>query len=67
MEVKVNNDIIQIANNTTIMSLLHQLRGDKLNGLAVALNETVVPRSQWEKTQLNQNDNILIIQATQGG
>ena len=50
-----------------ILSLLQQLRGEKLNGLAVALNETVVPRSQWDKIQLNQNDNLLIIQATQGG
>lgn len=67
MEIKVNNDSIQIANNTNVLSLLHQLRGEKINGLAVAINEKVVPRSLWEKTQLNQNDNLLIIQATQGG
>ncbi len=67
MEIKVNNDTIQIIGENNILSLLQQLRGEKLNGLAVALNETVVPRSQWDKIQLNQNDNLLIIQATQGG
>ena len=67
MEIKVNNDIIQISGENNILSLLQQLRGEKLNGLAVALNETVVPRSQSDKIQLNQNDNLLIIQATQGG
>lgn len=67
MEIKVNNDTIQISGENNILSLLQQLRGEKLNGLAVALNETVVPRSQWDKIQLNQNDNLLIIQATQGG
>lgn len=67
MEIKVNNDTIQITNDSNILSLLQHLRGEKLNGLAVALNDTVVPRSQWDKTSLNQNDNLLIIQATQGG
>ncbi len=67
MEIKVNNDTIKISGENNILSLLQQLRGEKLNGLAVALNETVVPRSQWDKIQLNQNDNLLIIQATQGG
>jgi len=67
VEIKVNNDIIQISGENNILSLLQQLRGEKLNGLAVALNETVVPRSQSDKIQLNQNDNLLIIQATQGG
>ena len=67
MEIKVNNEIIQLEPNSTVYLLLKQLRGDKLNGLAVALNEKVIPRSLWEKTPLNQNDNLLIIQATQGG
>jgi sulfur carrier protein len=67
VEIKVNNDTIKISGENNILSLLQQLRGEKLNGLAVALNETVVPRSQWDKIQLNQNDNLLIIQATQGG
>ncbi len=67
VEIKVNNDTIQITNESNILSLLQQLRGERINGLAVALNETVVPRSQWDKIQLNQNDNVLIIQATQGG
>jgi sulfur carrier protein len=67
VEIKVNNDTIQITSDSNILSLLQHLRGEKLNGLAVALNDTVVPRSQWDKTSLNQNDNLLIIQATQGG
>ncbi len=67
MEIKVNKDTVHITSTTNVLSLLQQLRGEKLNGLAVAVNETVIPRPQWEIMQLNQNDNVLIIQATQGG
>jgi len=67
VEIKVNKDTVHITITTTVLSLLQQLRGEKLNGLAVAVNETVIPRPQWEIMQLNQNDNVLIIQATQGG
>lgn len=67
VEIKVNNDIIQITNDSNVLSLLQHLRGEKLNGLAVALNDTVVPRSQWDKIQIKANDDVLIIQATQGG
>jgi sulfur carrier protein len=67
VEIKVNKDTVHITSTTNVLSLLQQLRGEKLNGLAVAVNETVIPRPQWEIMQLNQNDNVLIIQATQGG
>jgi sulfur carrier protein len=67
VEIKVNNDTIQITNDKNVLSLLQHLRGEKLNGLAVALNDTVVPRSQWDKIQIKANDDVLIIQATQGG
>ena len=67
MEINVNNEKINIEENATVLQLLQQVRGEKLNGVAVAVNNTVVPRSQWEKTQLTNNINVLIIQATQGG
>jgi sulfur carrier protein len=67
VEIKVNKDIVHISSTATVLSVLQQLRGEKLNGLAVAVNETVIPRPQWDAMQLNQNDNVLIIQATQGG
>ncbi|WP_372473831.1 sulfur carrier protein ThiS [Capnocytophaga sp. ARDL2] len=36
-------------------------------GIAVAVNNSVVPRNLWATTPLQPNDNILIITATQGG
>lgn len=37
------------------------------NGIAVALNEQVIPKSDWSSTPLKDQDSILIIIASQGG
>lgn len=39
----------------------------KEKGVAIALNNQVVPRKDWTSTPLHSNDTILIITATQGG
>lgn len=39
----------------------------KETGIAVALNNQVIPRKDWTSTPLHPNDTILIITATQGG
>jgi sulfur carrier protein len=39
----------------------------KRKGIAVALNNRIIPLSAWAETLLNNNDSVLIITATQGG
>jgi sulfur carrier protein len=39
----------------------------KSKGIAVAVNNQVVPQTQWASTVLRDRDFILIITATQGG
>ncbi|MGL6129356.1 sulfur carrier protein ThiS [Chryseobacterium artocarpi] len=46
--------------------LAMELPGKK-KGIAVALNNRIVPLSAWAETLLNNNDSVLIITATQGG
>ncbi|AIM36367.1 sulfur carrier protein ThiS [Sphingobacterium sp. SG20118] len=40
---------------------------EKSKGIAVALNNQVIPKKAWSTTQLKNQDTILIITATQGG
>jgi len=40
---------------------------EKKKGIAVALNNRIIPLSFWAETFLNDKDSILIITATQGG
>ncbi|MDR6921632.1 sulfur carrier protein ThiS [Chryseobacterium sp. 2987] len=39
----------------------------KKKGIAVALNNRIVPLSAWAETILNDKDSVLIITAAQGG
>ncbi|WP_265132605.1 sulfur carrier protein ThiS [Chryseobacterium oranimense] len=39
----------------------------KKKGIAVALNNRIIPLSAWAETLLRDKDSILIITATQGG
>lgn len=67
MEITLNNDQQTIAESTTLFELVFAQLGEKQNGVAVALNNTVISKTQWQTTPLNSNDHILIIKATQGG
>ncbi len=41
--------------------------GIQSTGIAIAVNNQVIPRSQWEAFLLAEGDKITIIRATQGG
>ena len=67
MEITFNNRKQQIEEQSTVQSVLNVWLGDKQQGIAVAVNDTIVPRSQWENYILQPDDNMLVIKATQGG
>ncbi|MEL0613435.1 sulfur carrier protein ThiS [Marinomonas arenicola] len=50
----------------TVMDLLHQL--DKPSqGIAVAIDQTVVPKSMWATTMLESDMNVFIFESIAGG
>jgi sulfur carrier protein len=51
----------------TIQQLLDIEIPQKQKGIAVAVNNTVISKSDWNSYHLNPNDQVLIISATQGG
>ncbi|HEY8691042.1 MAG TPA: sulfur carrier protein ThiS [Chitinophagaceae bacterium] len=67
MEIIFNNHPQQIQEQTSVQIILNNLIGEKQKGIAVAVNETVVPQAQWNSYILKQNDDVLVIKATQGG
>jgi sulfur carrier protein len=50
-----------------VQALLDMEIPEKQNGIALAINNTVIPKSDWNNHFLNPTDDILIISATQGG
>lgn len=51
----------------TVESLLDVLEIPSQKGVAVALDDRVVARSQWASTPISNGQHIEIIRATQGG
>lgn len=37
------------------------------NGIAIAVNNRMIPRAEWESFTLSENDSIIIIKAVCGG
>ncbi|MFB6371512.1 MAG: sulfur carrier protein ThiS [Bradymonadaceae bacterium] len=68
MHVRVNGERRQFAvEELTVDRLLEELDIEQRQGLAVAVNEQVVTRSNWEETTVGDGDEVEIIRATQGG
>ena len=68
MELKINNQKKQFATDSlTVQALLDLEIPIKQNGIAVAINITVIPKSNWNSHIIQETDDILIITATQGG
>lgn len=70
MQIKLNNRIHELAPPypQNIQQVLALLMPDlKTNGIAVALNDRVIPRAQWTSTPIISHAELLIITATQGG
>ncbi|VXB19465.1 Thiamine biosynthesis protein ThiS [Flavobacterium sp. 9AF] len=68
MELKINNKNKTFDRpSLTIQELIDAELPTKQNGIAIAVNEMVVPKNQWEHYFLSPTDTILIITATQGG
>ncbi|CAI9429119.1 sulfur carrier protein ThiS [Candidatus Ornithobacterium hominis] len=64
--IKINSKTEEIPKETSLLQLV-ALKNITTRGIAIAINQQVINRSNWGAYQLKENDNILIIKATQGG
>ncbi|MBA3648748.1 MAG: sulfur carrier protein ThiS [Chitinophagales bacterium] len=67
MNIKVNNNIIALEDSNQLEMLLKKLLLQEKNGIAIAVNDEVIPKSEWGYFSLKENDEVLIIEAAQGG
>ncbi len=66
MEI-VFNDIREEIEDRALKSLLIRKALFEKTGIAVAVNQQVVPRSAWAEFELSEHDEVLVITATAGG
>ena len=67
MTVLVNENPRDLPDASDLAYLLCEIGVDGQKGVAVAVNGTIVPAASWSETQLASNDQVLVVQATQGG
>ncbi len=67
MKVKINNQIHELEDAQTIEKTLEQLNKLEATGIAVAINDVVIPKMQWKAHLIQDQDEMLIVTATQGG
>ncbi|CAM2985219.1 sulfur carrier protein ThiS [Moritella viscosa] len=65
MKLIINDEIKNLA-VTTITSLLVTLEQPE-KGIAVAVNQAVITRHNWDDFQLSENDQVTLFQAIAGG
>ena len=61
MNILINEEEREIAENSTISQMMERLDIEIIKGIALAVNDEVVPKTQWDHHLLYQNDNILLI------
>ncbi|WP_431044873.1 sulfur carrier protein ThiS [Streptomyces sp. P1-3] len=66
MTVSVNGEPREIPDGLTLDRLVATFTAAP-SGVAAAVNETVVPRSQWPTTRLGDGDRVEVLTAVQGG
>ena len=67
MNIYVNSQLKEVPVQANISAALEALQIVSRNGIAVAINNTVIPKGEWETYVLNEEDKVTLIRATQGG
>lgn len=67
MQITINNHAYTFDEETTLENAVDSLQLEEKKGIALALNEEIIPRSEWNKTTLFDEDKIIIIGAVAGG
>lgn len=69
MEISINNQLKKLTSGEpiTIQQLLNQEIPERQQGIAIAINNRVISKTEWHQTSIADKDQITIIRATQGG
>lgn len=67
MDITVNGTTRSVPEPTTVASLATELVGPVHDGIAIALNGTVLPPASWSGQAVQAGDRLEVIMALQGG
>ncbi|EDR41342.1 thiamine biosynthesis protein ThiS [Yersinia pestis biovar Antiqua str. B42003004] len=64
--IMLNDQPLEVECNLTAEMLLNQLKHHQ-PGTALAINQVIIPRADWQNHRLQAGDHILLFQAIAGG
>lgn len=67
MKISFNNNKIEVEHGISLLDWMRSRGLHEQSGIALALNNRVVPKEKWEHTVLQENDMLLLIGASYGG
>ncbi len=68
MKIKVNGKEEVLGSAMKLSEYVSiSLNGKEPRGIAVAVNDFIIPKQKWETVIINENDAIEIVHAVQGG
>lgn len=67
MKIMLNDKWVELTQHTSLVELFDKFNIKATTGVAVAVNEMIIPKKEWPSHTLSENDKILLITATQGG
>lgn len=67
MKIKINDKIEDIPDRVSLAEILSRKGLDRMRGVVITLNGEVVNKEDFEKTALNENDDVKIYSFVQGG
>ncbi|WP_237039285.1 sulfur carrier protein ThiS [Phocaeicola faecalis] len=66
MKLKVNSKETEVKDGCTVAELASQLALPE-KGIAIAVNNKMTPRTEWNERILQPNDSLVVIKAACGG
>lgn len=67
MTVYVHNDAFEITENTSVALFIADILKKEISGMALAINEIIIPNNKWDDYILQEKDRLLIIRPVAGG
>ena len=67
MEIFINGEAKVVQEGTMISEVIFTILQLHSAGMAIAINDTIVPKQLWDSTHLKTGDKMLVIKACSGG
>ena len=67
MTISINHQPQELPDKSTVSAALQIIGINSFNGVAVAINNHILKKEEWNSHELSPQDTVVLIRASQGG